>query len=169
MPAFHEINSYRLFNNELNYIKNVFSEHSDNNTERIKRINSDNSENSKNNDDSDDSDEEISENDKISSLKHYKTEKTTLNIYKQDISDSIDSLIMTQAQDMIKLITDKKKLSCKKRLEKSMYINDLTKYLRVLLIMNDIEFLIDWLRVELILFCQVTSVMNNQPDALTQL
>ncbi|OJD10207.1 hypothetical protein AJ78_08689 [Emergomyces pasteurianus Ep9510] len=76
---------------------------------------------------------------------------------------------MTQAQNVIKLITDEKKLSREKRLRESMYVDNLAEYLRVLLIMNKMKFLISWLRVELILFYQITNVMNNQPDALTQL
>ncbi|OJD09825.1 hypothetical protein AJ78_08908 [Emergomyces pasteurianus Ep9510] len=83
MSASHETNSCRLFNNKSNYAEDVFSEHSDNNTERIKRINSNDSENSKNSNDSNDSndsDKKISEDDKIPSLKHYKTKKTTLDV-----------------------------------------------------------------------------------------
>ncbi|OJD10259.1 hypothetical protein AJ78_08663, partial [Emergomyces pasteurianus Ep9510] len=76
MFIFYKVNDYRLFNDKLNYIKDVFSEHSNNNIKKIKKTNSKNSKNSKN---SYNSNEKILENDKLSSLKHYKTEKTTLN------------------------------------------------------------------------------------------
>ncbi|OJD25505.1 hypothetical protein ACJ73_03128 [Blastomyces percursus] len=90
-------------------------------------------------------------------------------IYKQDTGDSIDPLIMAQAQDVIELIADEKKLSREKRPGEPMYVDDLAEYLRVLLVTNEMEFLIGWLRVELILFCQVAGVTGNRPDALTQL
>ncbi|EQL28300.1 hypothetical protein BDFG_08919 [Blastomyces dermatitidis ATCC 26199] len=90
-------------------------------------------------------------------------------VYKQDMGDSIDPLIMAQAQDVIELITDEKKLSREKRPGDPMYIDDLAEYLHVLLVTNEMEFLISWLHVELILFCQVAGVTGNRPDALTQL
>ncbi|EER43787.1 conserved hypothetical protein [Histoplasma capsulatum H143] len=90
-------------------------------------------------------------------------------IHKQDTGDSIDPLIMAQAQDVIELIADEKKLSREKRPGEPMYVDDLAEYLRVLLVTNEMEFLVGWLRVELILFCQVAGVTGNRPDALTQL
>ncbi|OJD22468.1 hypothetical protein ACJ73_06185 [Blastomyces percursus] len=89
--------------------------------------------------------------------------------HKQDTGDSIDPLIMAQAQDVIELIADEKKLSREKRPGEPMYVDDLAEYLRVLLVTNEMEFLVGWLRVELILFCQVAGVTGNRPDALTQL
>ncbi|EQL29696.1 hypothetical protein BDFG_07748, partial [Blastomyces dermatitidis ATCC 26199] len=62
-----------------------------------------------------------------------------------------------------------KKLSHKKRPEKFMYIDNLIKYLHMLLIMNKMKFLISWLHVKLILFCQIAEVTDNQSDILTQL
>ncbi|EDN05111.1 predicted protein [Histoplasma mississippiense (nom. inval.)] len=90
-------------------------------------------------------------------------------VYKQDTGDSIDPLIMAQAQDVIELIADEKKLSREKRPGEPMYVDDLAEYLRVLLVTNEMEFLVGWLRVELILFCQIAGVTGNRPDALTQL
>ncbi|KKZ66102.1 hypothetical protein EMCG_08141 [[Emmonsia] crescens] len=90
-------------------------------------------------------------------------------ICKQDTGASIDPLTMAQAQDVIELIADEKKLSREKRPGEPMYVDDLAEYLRVLLVTNEMEFLVGWLRVELILFCQVAGVTGNRPDALTQL
>ncbi|EDN09785.1 predicted protein [Histoplasma mississippiense (nom. inval.)] len=69
-------------------------------------------------------------------------------LYKQDTGESIDPLTMAQAQDVIELIADEKKLSREKRPGEPMYIDDLAEYLRVLL---------------------VAGVTGNRPDALTQL
>ncbi|OJD10786.1 hypothetical protein AJ78_08294 [Emergomyces pasteurianus Ep9510] len=46
---------------------------------------------------------------------------------------------MIQAQNVIKLIVNEKKLSREKRLREPMYVDDLAKYLRVLLIMNEMK------------------------------
>ncbi|PGG98902.1 hypothetical protein GX51_06549 [Blastomyces parvus] len=76
--------------------------------------------------------------------------------YKQDTSNDIDPLIMTQSQNVIKLITDEKKLNHDPRPSGTMYVNNLAEYNRVLLMTNEMEF-------------QLTGVTANQPDALTQL
>ncbi|OJD10625.1 hypothetical protein AJ78_08415 [Emergomyces pasteurianus Ep9510] len=168
MSAFHKTDDYRLFNNKSNYAEDVFSEHSDNNIKRIKRINSNDSENSKNSNDSNNSDKEILKDDKIPSFKHYEAEETTLNV-KQLQQRHLKKIMIDNMNRVIELIVNKKKLSHEKRLEEFMYINDLAEYLRVLLVMNEIKFLISWLRVELILFYQITDITDNQSDVLTQL
>ncbi|EEH17221.2 hypothetical protein PABG_07308 [Paracoccidioides brasiliensis Pb03] len=90
-------------------------------------------------------------------------------IYKQATGDSINPLIMAQARNVIELIADEEKLSHEKRPGEPMYVGDLAEYLHVLLVMNEMEFLVSRLRGELILFCQVTGITGSQPDALTQL
>ncbi|EEH37650.2 hypothetical protein PAAG_08068 [Paracoccidioides lutzii Pb01] len=70
---------------------------------------------------------------------------------------------------VIELVADEKKLNHEKRPGEPMYVDDLAEYLHVLLAMNGMEFLVSWLRGELILFCQVTGITGSQPDALTQL
>ncbi|OJD13565.1 hypothetical protein AJ78_05981 [Emergomyces pasteurianus Ep9510] len=114
MSAFHEADSYRLFNNESNYAEDVFSDHSDNNIKGIKKINSENSENS---DNSNDSDEEILENDKLSSSEHYETEKIIFNV-KQLQQRHLKKIMINNMNRVIELIIDKKKLSHEKRLKK---------------------------------------------------
>ncbi|OJD09878.1 hypothetical protein AJ78_08884 [Emergomyces pasteurianus Ep9510] len=168
MPASHEADGCRLFNDESNYAEDVFSEHSDDNTDGTERIDSDDSEDSKNSNDSNNSDKEISEDDKLSSLKHYEVEKTTLDV-KRLQQRRLKKTMIDNMDRVIELIADEKKLSREKRPEEPMYVDDLAEYLRVLLVTNEMEFLIEWLRVELILFCQVTGVTGNRPDALTQL
>ncbi|KAL2371355.1 hypothetical protein RJ035_006201 [Blastomyces gilchristii] len=90
-------------------------------------------------------------------------------VYKEDNGNDIDPLIMKQAQDVINLVADEKKLSREKRLKATMYVEDLAEYLRVLLTTTDMHFLVGWERIQLILFCQLAGYTGHRPEALTQL
>ncbi|OJD16129.1 hypothetical protein AJ78_03709 [Emergomyces pasteurianus Ep9510] len=89
--------------------------------------------------------------------------------YKQDTSNDIDPLIMSQSQDVIELIADEKKLNRDPRPPGTMYVDDLAEYNRVLLTTNEMEFQVGWARIQLILYTQLAGVTANRPDALTQL
>ncbi|PGG96108.1 hypothetical protein AJ80_09871 [Polytolypa hystricis UAMH7299] len=65
-------------------------------------------------------------------------------VYKEDNGNDIDPLIMKQVQDVINLVADEKKLSCKKRPKATMYVKDLAEYLCMLLSMTEMHFLISW-------------------------
>jgi hypothetical protein len=67
------------------------------------------------------------------------------------------------------IIAKEKKLSNKKRESATMYIQDLTEFALVLLATTHISFEIGWLRIQLILFYQLTAIMGNRPEALIHL
>ena len=50
-----------------------------------------------------------------------------------------------------------------------MYVTDLAEYARVLLATTEMSFVIGWLRVQLILFCQLAGITGNRPEALVEL
>jgi Protein of unknown function (DUF3435) len=50
-----------------------------------------------------------------------------------------------------------------------MYVMDLAEYARVLLATTEMSFKIGWLRIQLILFCQLAGITGNRPDALVEL
>lgn len=62
-----------------------------------------------------------------------------------------------------------KELSNEKRESATMYVADLAEYTRVLLATTEMSFLIGWLRVQLILFCQLGAITGNRPEALVEL
>lgn len=70
---------------------------------------------------------------------------------------------------MIKIVADEKELSNKKRESATMYVEDLAEFVRVLLATTEMTFEIGWLRVQLILFCQLAGIMGNRPEALVEL
>jgi hypothetical protein len=62
-----------------------------------------------------------------------------------------------------------KGLSNDKRESATLYVDDLAEYARVLLATTEMNFEIGWLRIQLILWCQVAGITGNRPEALVQL
>jgi hypothetical protein len=50
-----------------------------------------------------------------------------------------------------------------------MYVKDLAEYAHVLLTTKEMTFQLGWLRIQLILFCQLAGITSNRPKALVQL
>jgi len=50
-----------------------------------------------------------------------------------------------------------------------MYAEDLAEFARVLLATTEMTFDIGWLRVQLVLFCQLAGITGNRPEALVEL
>jgi hypothetical protein len=50
-----------------------------------------------------------------------------------------------------------------------MYVKDLAEYICVLLITREMTFQLGWLRIQLILFCQLVGITGNRLEALVQL
>lgn len=50
-----------------------------------------------------------------------------------------------------------------------MYVEDLAELMRVLLATTEMTFDIGWLRIQLILFCQLAGITGNRPEALVEL
>ncbi|OJD10005.1 hypothetical protein ACJ73_09982, partial [Blastomyces percursus] len=90
-------------------------------------------------------------------------------VYKCEAGKKIDEMIIRQAQDLLKLIADEKHLSRQKREKATMYVQDLVEYCCVLLATTEMLFLLGWLRIQLILFCQLAGYTGNRPEALLNL
>ncbi|ODH12935.1 hypothetical protein ACO22_07766 [Paracoccidioides brasiliensis] len=74
------------------------------------------------------------------------------------MAQSQDSKLL---QQMIKLITDKKKLSCNLKPPETMYIDNLAEYNCVLLVTNEMKFQISWVCIQLILYTQLAGVTQT--------
>ncbi|ODH12934.1 hypothetical protein ACO22_07765 [Paracoccidioides brasiliensis] len=75
---------------------------------------------------------------------------------------------MAQSQNqMIELITDKKKLSCNSRSSETMYIDDLAEYNCVLLATNEMKFQISWVCIQLILYTQLAETHMGMKNVNT--
>jgi hypothetical protein len=70
---------------------------------------------------------------------------------------------------VLKIVANEKGLSNAKRESATMYVEDLAEFARVLLATTQMTFEIGWLRVQLILFCQLAGITGNRPEALVNL
>ena len=70
---------------------------------------------------------------------------------------------------IVKAVVKEKKLKLGKREKATMYVQDLAEFCRVLLATTEMRFDCGWLRIELILFCQLAGITGNRPEALVNL
>ena len=118
--------------------------------------------------------------------------KWYLLVYKQEVGDGIHEMVKAQGQDvcssqislpscsrrsdlvltrsqLVKAVANAKKLNYGKRESATMYVQDLAEFARVLLATTEMRFAIGWLRIQLILFCQLGAITGNRPEALVNL
>ncbi|KFY96390.1 hypothetical protein V500_02463 [Pseudogymnoascus sp. VKM F-4518 (FW-2643)] len=90
-------------------------------------------------------------------------------VYKLEVGEKIDEMIIRQGQDLIKFVADQKGLDNSKRESATMYAEDLAEFSRVLLTTTQMTFALGWLRIQQILFSQLAGITGNRPEALLQL
>ncbi|KAH6667257.1 hypothetical protein B0J14DRAFT_603092, partial [Halenospora varia] len=95
--------------------------------------------------------------------------KWYLMVYRRETGEKIDGMVQVQGQDVVKVVAIEKELDGTMRESATMYVEDLAEYARVLLITREMTFQLGWLRIQLILFCQLAGITGNRPEALVQL
>ncbi|CAG8975500.1 hypothetical protein HYALB_00004819 [Hymenoscyphus albidus] len=85
-------------------------------------------------------------------------------VYKCETGRKIDDMVQRQGQDVIRLVAEEKMLANTKRESATMYVEDLAEFARVLLATTKMTFEIGWLRIQLILFCQLAGITGNRPE-----
>ncbi|KAH8585358.1 hypothetical protein B0O99DRAFT_679450, partial [Bisporella sp. PMI_857] len=95
--------------------------------------------------------------------------KWYLIVYRLETGMKIDGLVQVQGQNVLKVVATEKELDNTKRESATMYVEDLAEYARVLLTTREMTFQLGWLRIQLILFCQLAGITGNRPKALVQL
>ncbi|KAL5312965.1 hypothetical protein ACEPPN_019391 [Leptodophora sp. 'Broadleaf-Isolate-01'] len=95
--------------------------------------------------------------------------KCYLIVYKIETGRKIDPMIQVNGQDVVKIVAVEKDLDFTKRPSATMYAEDLAEFARVLLATTEMTFDIGWLRVQLVLFCQLAGITGNRPEALVEL
>jgi len=78
-------------------------------------------------------------------------------------------MVQVNGQDVVQIVAVEKDLDFTKRPSATMYAEDLAEFARVLLATTEMTFAIGWLRVQLVLFCQLAGITGNQPEALVDL
>jgi len=61
---------------------------------------------------------------------------------------------------VVKIVADEKGLSNTKRESATMYVEDLAEFARIFLATTQMTFEIGWLRIQLILFCQLAGIIS---------
>ncbi|KAH6704302.1 hypothetical protein BKA61DRAFT_636094 [Leptodontidium sp. MPI-SDFR-AT-0119] len=95
--------------------------------------------------------------------------KCYLIVYKLETGRKIDPMIQVNGQDVVKIVAVEKDLDFGKRPSATMYAEDLAEFARVLLATTEMTFDIGWLRVQIVLFCQLAGITGNRPEALVEL
>ncbi|KAH6668376.1 hypothetical protein B0J14DRAFT_675079, partial [Halenospora varia] len=95
--------------------------------------------------------------------------KWYLMVYRRETGKKIDDMVQVHGQDLVKVAAKEKELDDTKRESATMYVEDLAEYARVLLATREMTFKLGWLRIQLILFCQLAGITGNRPEALVQL
>lgn len=70
---------------------------------------------------------------------------------------------------MLAIVATDKKLSLKKRLKATMFVEDVAEFARVILTTTEMTFPCGWYRIQLLLFCQLAAITGNRPGALLKL
>ncbi|CZS92472.1 uncharacterized protein RAG0_03051 [Rhynchosporium agropyri] len=95
--------------------------------------------------------------------------KCYLISYRIETGRKIDPMIQVNGQDDVMIFVVKKGLDFTKRPSATMYAEDLAEFARVLLATTEMTFIIGWLRVQTVLFCQLAGITGNRPEALVEL
>ena len=70
---------------------------------------------------------------------------------------------------MLAIVAKEKKLLLGRRPKATMYIEDVAEFARVLLSTTEMTFQCGWLRIQLLLFCQLAAITGSRPGALLNL
>ena len=70
---------------------------------------------------------------------------------------------------MLAIIAEEKKLRLGRRPKATMYIEDVAEFARVLLSTTEMTFECGWLRVQVLLYCQLAAITGSRPGALLNL
>ncbi|CRG92724.1 Putative membrane protein ycf1 [Talaromyces islandicus] len=89
--------------------------------------------------------------------------------YKVEIGHGLDPLAQKKIGDVIAKVAKEKNLRIGPHPKSIMYIEDLAELARVLLTTMEMTFELGWLRIQLLLFCQLAAITGSRPEALLDL
>ncbi|KAG4412166.1 hypothetical protein IFR04_014697 [Cadophora malorum] len=95
--------------------------------------------------------------------------KCYLIVYKIESGRKLNPMIQVNGQDVVKIVAVEKDLDFIKRPSATMYAKDLAEFARVLLATIEMTYDIGWLRIQLVLFCQLAGIIGNRLEALIEL
>ncbi|KAJ5820533.1 hypothetical protein N7474_006124 [Penicillium riverlandense] len=90
-------------------------------------------------------------------------------IYKAEVGHGLGKGIQVKIRDVLAIVATEKKLSLKKRLKATMFVEDVAEFARVILSTTEMTFPCGWYRIQLLLFCQLAAITGSRPGALLKL
>ncbi|KAJ5111736.1 hypothetical protein NUU61_001366 [Penicillium alfredii] len=90
-------------------------------------------------------------------------------VYKAEVGHGLSKDTIVKIEDVLAIIAEEKKLRLGCRPKATMYIEDVAEFARVILSTTEMTFPYGWLRIQLLLFCQLAAITGSRPGALLNL
>lgn len=78
-------------------------------------------------------------------------------------------LSLANSPQVLAMVAQEKNLLLEQQPKATIYIKDMAEFTHVLLSMTEMTFESGWLRIQLILFCQLAAITSSRPGALLNL
>ncbi|KAF7169343.1 hypothetical protein CNMCM6106_004230 [Aspergillus hiratsukae] len=90
-------------------------------------------------------------------------------VYKAEVGQGLSKDTIVKILDVLAIVAQEKNLLLGRRPKATMYIEDVAEFARVLLSTTEMTFQSGWLRIQLLLFCQLAAITGSRPGALLNL
>ncbi|KAB8069060.1 hypothetical protein BDV29DRAFT_183512 [Aspergillus leporis] len=90
-------------------------------------------------------------------------------VYKAEVGQGLSKDTIVKILDVLAIVAQEKNLLLGRRPKATMYIEDVAEFARVLLSTTEMTFQFGWLRIQLLLFCQLAAITGSRPGALLNL
>ncbi|KAL4861811.1 hypothetical protein BDV12DRAFT_190834 [Aspergillus spectabilis] len=90
-------------------------------------------------------------------------------VYKAEVGHGLSKDLIVKILDVLAIVAREKDLRSGRRPKATMYIEDVAEFARVLLSTMEMTFQFRWLRIQLLLFCQLAAITGSRPGALLNL
>ncbi|EFW15377.1 conserved hypothetical protein [Coccidioides posadasii str. Silveira] len=90
-------------------------------------------------------------------------------VYKAEVGHGLSKDLIVKILDVLAIVAQEKDLHSGRRPKATMYIEDVAEFARVLLLTMEMTFQFGWLRIQLLLFCQLAAITGSHPGALLNL
>ncbi|KAL4865177.1 hypothetical protein BDV12DRAFT_175034 [Aspergillus spectabilis] len=90
-------------------------------------------------------------------------------VYKAEVGQGLGKDTIVKVLDVLVIVAREKGLNLGRRPKATMYIEDVAEFARVLLSTTEMTFQFGWLRIQLLLFCQLAAITGSRPGALLNL
>ncbi|KAF7122872.1 hypothetical protein CNMCM5793_000982 [Aspergillus hiratsukae] len=90
-------------------------------------------------------------------------------VYKAEAGQGLSKETIVKILDVLAIVAQEKNLLLGRRPKATMYIEDVAEFARVLLSTTEMTFQSGWLRIQLLLFCQLAAITGSRPGALLNL